>query len=96
MVRKRIALLQKPAGRSPPGALRDGSVWYNNLSERDAAQVNDVIRFAANAALIGLLSVLDGARKVDDQNGRFELLYLGNEQTLLNPPSVDLHDLFDT
>ncbi|MFG6108777.1 hypothetical protein [Stenotrophomonas nematodicola] len=88
-----ISVLQSPPGRRPPQARRERSAWYNGLSAQDQAQVRSVVAEATATTLFGMLAVLDGARVVDDEKGRFELFHTGGERTLLNPDGIDLHDL---
>jgi hypothetical protein len=91
-----IANLRNPPGRRVPPEVRARSDWYNGLSEADAAHANSAIAAAAHAGLFGLLAVLDGARTIDDRNGRFELIYVNDQRVLLNPQSIDLHDLLNS
>lgn len=89
-----IRNMQSPPGRKIPPSMQMRSDWYNNLSGKDAAYVREVISSAVHASLFGLLAVLDGARTIDQENGRFELYYVApNDRQLLNPSSIDLHDL---
>lgn len=88
-----IANLKAPPGRRVPPEIRARSDWYNGLSEEDRGRVDSAIASAAHAAVFGLLAVLDGARTVDDENGRFELTCISDQRVLLNPQSINLHDL---
>jgi hypothetical protein len=70
------------------------SQWYNALSARDKSYVDGIIAAAAFRAVFGFLAVLDGARKIDDENGVFLLYHEAAERTLLNDfRGTDLHDI---
>lgn len=88
-----ISTLESPPGRRPSPPIRERAAWYNGLPPQEQAHVRSVVSEAAGAAVFGLLTVLDGARIVDEEKGRFELFYTGRERTLLNPDGIDLHDL---
>jgi hypothetical protein len=90
-----IANLKAPPGRRVPPEVQARSDWYNGLSEDDAAHVCSVIATAVHAGLFGLLAALDGARAIDDGQGRFELTYVADQRVLLNPQAIDLHDLLN-
>jgi len=88
-----IANLKAPPGRRIVPAVKARSDWYNSLSQQDRNHVDSTIATAVHAALFGFLASLDGARTLDAENGRFELTYVTDQRVLLNPPSIDLHDL---
>ena len=91
-----IANLKSPPGRRVPPQERARSDWYNSLSETDSAHVNSVIATAVHEGLFGLLAALDGARTIDDEQGRFELIYVSAQRILLNDPkAIGLHDLLN-
>lgn len=91
-----IANLKAPPGRRVLPEVRARSDWYNGLSEEDRVHVDSVIASAAHAVLFGLFATLDGARTIDDRQGRFELTYVADQRILLNPQSINLHDLLNT
>lgn len=92
-----LSNLKAPPGRRLPQDIRTRSEWYNQLSESDTVQVNSVISSAVHAALFGFLAALDGARTIDDGTGHFELSYVvDTDRVLLNPPTIDLHDLLNS
>lgn len=91
-----IANLKAPPGRSVLPEVKACSDWYNGLSDEHRAHVDTAISRAAHAAVFGLLAVLDGARTIDDGKGRFELAYVTDQRTVLNPQTIDLHDLLTT
>ncbi|MBR0757293.1 hypothetical protein JQ604_34370 [Bradyrhizobium jicamae] len=91
-----IANLKNPPGRGVSLQVRALSEWYNALSAEEAKLVNDVIATGVHATLFGLLAVLDGARTIDHDGGRFELVYVADERVVLNDPqAIDLHDLLN-
>lgn len=91
-----IANLKNPPGRRVSPEERARADWYNGLSEEETQHVNSAIASAVHHAVFGLLAVLDGARTIDDEGGRFELTYIGDQRVLLNDPqAVDLHDLLN-
>ena len=93
-----IANLKHPPGRRVPPDERDRSNWYNSLAEAEAAHVNAALAEAVHQAIFGFFAVLDGARVVEagDSGGRFELIYEGDQRTVLNDPhSIGLHELFN-
>jgi hypothetical protein len=46
--------------------------------------------------LFGLLVVLDGARTIVDDGGRFELTYVTDQRVVLNDPqAIGLHELLN-
>ena len=91
-----IANLKNPPGRRVPLEERARSDWYNALSPEDAKHVNSIIATAVHESLFGLLAVLDGARTIDDEGGRFELAYFTDQRVVLNDPqAIGLHDLLN-
>ncbi|MCA1523818.1 MULTISPECIES: hypothetical protein [Bradyrhizobium] len=91
-----IANLRSPPGRSVPLQERARSDWYNGLRAEEADNVNRVIAAAVHQSLFGLLAVLDGARIIDDEGGRFELSYVGSTRVVLNDrQAIGLHDLLN-
>jgi hypothetical protein len=95
-IRHTIANLQQPPGRSVPPKERVRSDWYNTLSAEGADHVNSVIATAVDKTLFGLLVVLDGARAIVDDGGRFELTYVTDQRVVLNDPqAIGLHELLN-
>lgn len=91
-----IANLKQPPGRRVPPQERVRSNWYNALSPEEVEHVNSVIATAVHETLFGLLAVLDGARTIDDQGGRFELTYVADQRVVLNDPqAIGLHELLN-
>jgi hypothetical protein len=91
-----IASLKQPPGRRVPPEERARSHWYNALSAEEAEHVKSVIAAAVHETLFGLLAVLDGARTIDDEGGRFELAYVADQRAVLNDPeAIGLHELLN-
>lgn len=91
-----IANLKQPPGRRVSVQERVRSDWYNALSVKEAEHVNGVIATAVHETLFGLLAVLDGARTIDDEGGRFELSYIADQRVVLNDPqAIGLHELLN-
>ena len=92
-----IAVLKAPPGRRVTAPERAVSNWYNGLAPEGIECANRVIESAVREAVFGLLTVLDGARTIDDEAGTFELIYSapGVRRLLNDPASIGLHDLFN-
>jgi hypothetical protein len=84
--------LAQPAGRRPRQELVELSRWFSDLPDADKSRVNEVVRLAADHAVFGFMSVLDGVRVIDD-GGRTELYLRTGDGTLLSE-NHDLHELF--
>ena len=96
-VESELNLLSDPPERRPPDSLKRRSEWFRKLNSEDQEFVKQVIFEAVNAGIFHLLCVLDGVKVIDEERGKFELRYIGNEMTLLNDPKEDyLHDLFNS
>jgi hypothetical protein len=91
-----ITNLRRPPGRRVPVQRKDLSDWYNGLSDADAAHVKAIIATAVHTGIFGIFAVLDGARTIDDNQGRYELTYIADGRVLLNPQSINLHDLLNS
>jgi hypothetical protein len=95
-IKHTVANLQQPPGRSVTPQERVRSDWYKALSAEDAEHVNSVIATAVDETLFGLLVVLDGARTIVDDGGRFELTYVTDQRVVLNDPqAIGLHELLN-
>lgn len=91
-----IANLKQPPGRRVLPEERARSNWYNALSAEQAEHVNCIIAAAVHETLFGILAVLDGARTIDDEGGRFELTYVADQRVVLNDPmAIGLHELLN-
>lgn len=92
-----ITNLQIPPGRKPDLKATSVSNWYNGLTAQEKDQVRSIITGAVHAALFGLFTVIDGSRTIDDGSGHFEIAYItGEQKSLLNPPSINLHELLNS
>jgi hypothetical protein len=92
-----IANLRRPPGRRIFSENSELSHWYNALSPAERNMVDKIISMSVRSAVFGLLAVLDGARTIDVENGRFELYHIAEKRVLLNhPEGHDLHDLFNS
>lgn len=90
-----ISNLKAPPGRRVPPVVKARSDWYNGLPNEARETVDSVIANAVHATLFGLFAALDGARTIDDGQGRLELTYVADQRILLNPQSINLHDLLN-
>jgi hypothetical protein len=91
-----IATYVSPPGRRPNAELVELSTWYNALSKNDQAMVMRAMKDAADGTLFGVLCVLDGVRSIEntDTKTSFRLIaQSGDEENILCPSTVDLHDL---
>lgn len=90
--------LEDPPGRKAPEAEKLRSDWFNGLAEDERSMVESIVSDAVDEALFGLLSVIDGARAIEDgeDKGRLALIYKGlNEELLNDPDKIGLHDLYN-
>lgn len=87
-----------PQGR--PSAQRALTDWYAGLSDGDQAHVQTVIEQAVHAALLRVLSVLDGSQRLGETSepSAFQLLSLedGSSQWLNAPTEQPLHALYQS
>jgi hypothetical protein len=89
-----LGKLKNPPGRKVLAEKRERSVWFNALSDTDVDHVQRIVQAAVDEAIFGLFAVLDGSRTVCE--GRFELIHIGAEQTLLNDPNkIGLNEVFN-
>ena len=90
--------LEKPPGRRPSISLTAISGWYNQLGNEDREQLRAIVAHAVDSAIFGLRVVLDGDRVIEgsEDEGRFELRYIGQNDALLNHSTqMALHDIFN-
>ena len=93
-----IENLEDPPGRKVPEAEQLRSDWFNGLSEDDRSKVESIVTDAVDEALFGFLSVIDGARAIEDgeDKGRLVLIHKSQNEVLLNDPDkIGLHDLYN-
>jgi hypothetical protein len=92
-----LSALERPPGRRPSPHLVEVSTWYRQLSAQDKSRVRGVATLVARQAVFGFLTVLDGARVIDNgpEKGEFRLLYRkGDREWDLTPTNgVALHEL---
>lgn len=84
--------LEHPPGRRPAAELVELGRWYQSLPAADREMLARALTEAAHAAVFGIFAMLDGARRVDDEQppGTLELWHNGRGgRTLL---SGELHD----
>lgn len=94
-----INLLNAPPGRTPAQSLVSLSAWYRGLDPADQSNVAAALAIAADAALFGVLCVIDGVRTIEDQpiKSEFRLTATCNGSTsIISPGPEDLHDLLRT
>ncbi|WP_380783194.1 hypothetical protein [Sphingomonas sp. R86520] len=96
-----LTQIERPSGRNVAADRKERAAWLAALSSEDRAHVEYAVREAANAAVFGLLCVLDGARVIEDgPRGHLELHYQkdGSDTLLsssdLSEPAPSLHELF--
>lgn len=91
-----ISNLKNPPGRRVLLREQQCSDWYNALSEEGVRRVNEIIASAVHDTLFGVLAVLDGARTISNEGGRFELTHVADHRVVLNDPQgVSLHELMN-
>jgi hypothetical protein len=86
-----------PPGRRPPQESVELSRGYQAMGPHERQLVDRAVRHAVHAALVGVLCVLDGVRKIDDSGGRLELSFLSEnaQGVVLNSAQHDLlHDTY--
>lgn len=87
--------LDQPPGRRPRAELLEMSQWFRALNSAERQMVQRILEEVARHAVFGFLAVLDGVRKIDDDNGQFLLRYVGphGEAVLNDPSGPPLHEL---
>jgi hypothetical protein len=88
--------LANPPGRQPAARLVAMSNWYTSLSEADHDMVREVVAYAADHALFGLLCLLDNVQPVvDGYREQLELqVRAGAHRRNLTLEGEELHGLF--
>jgi hypothetical protein len=87
-----------PRSEYPPAHLARFSAWFQRLSPADQEIAREVIRYAAEGSLFGLLIYLDNIVSLTESGGAFELWYTARNgaRVQLNDPDGDLlTDLFN-
>ena len=91
-----LETLEHPPGRRPAPELVELSRWYKALPAADREMLARALDEVSHAAVFGLFVMLDGERRVDDEQppGTLELWHSGQGgRTLL---SGELHDLLNS
>lgn len=95
-----LSEIANPPGRRPRRELVEANAWYTQLTDEDRAHLQRVATMVAHQTVFGMLSVLDGARVVEDtpDKGTFKLVFCkdGMEQEMNSPEGTPLHDLLST
>ena len=92
-----INKLKEPPGRRILPQIKLLSEWYNSLEEDDITKINSIIELTAHEVLFGVLTVLDGARIIDEEKGQLELIYETHDKRVIlnNPSEIGLHELLN-
>ena len=72
------------------------SEFYNSQDSKEV--INNIISFSIESTIFSFLCLLDGVRKLDNENGSLQLFYdNNNSKNLLNNSEEDyLHDIFNS
>ena len=91
-----ISTLEDPSGRRPAETLKEMSEFYNSQDSKEV--INNIISFSIESTIFSFLCLLDGVRKLDNENGSLQLFYdNSNSKKLLNNSEEDyLHDIFNS
>ena len=87
-----------PPVPKPPAHLGRFSAWFRRLSAADRRVARQLIRYAAEGSLFGLLTYLDNLAALTDAGGTLELWWVGprGRRVRLNDPDGELlTDLFN-
>ncbi|MBN9663650.1 MAG: hypothetical protein J0H49_35960 [Acidobacteria bacterium] len=93
-----VGCLEKPPGRQPYASMIARSQWYAGLSDHDKTMIREVIRFAAQFAIFGVLCEFDGVGGVagNPEDGMLEIRFrkAGEETLITDPDQEELHGLY--
>ena len=91
-----ISTLEDPPGRRTAETLKEMSEFYNSQDSKEV--INNIISFSIESTIFSFLCLLDGVRKLDNENGSLQLFYdNNNSKKLLNNSEEDyLHDIFNS
>jgi hypothetical protein len=91
-----LKVLERPPGQRPDAALVANAAWYASLSAEDRKRVCSVLAQGIDAAIFGILCVVDGVRTVenDEMEGRFELRYVRNKSAIVLNAEQMLHEIY--
>lgn len=92
VVETEVEYYAKPPSPNPPEHLARFSAWYCHLSPSDREAASEMIRFAAQGSLATVLTYLDNIVSFTEEEGEFELWYVGKsgKRTRLNDPNGEL------
>ena len=97
-IKEIIQSLKKPAGKSPRMNLVELSNWYSSQKLADKNKIEEVVAESVKTTMFGILCALDNVRKIDDDNGWFELNYVSEKDdqvTCIKSASFgSLHDVY--
>jgi streptomycin 6-kinase len=85
-----IEVLEDPPGRRPRPELLRLSTWYLSLSDPEKSMVDQIMRHSADAAIFGLLAMVDGERVFDDDHSDI-VIRVGDAEV---SKDGDLHEIF--
>jgi hypothetical protein len=85
-----IDRLERPHGLRPRPELVQLSSWYHALGDADKEFARQLIRHSADAAIFGVLAMVDGVRVFDDAKSDVVIRVGGVEVTR----DGDLHEIF--
>ena len=96
-IRDMIEILSNPPGRKPNNELLTASNWFNQLDLESRQKIEWIIGDSIDAAIFGILCMLDGVRSFDDNNSKLVLqCFTANETVTINDErsSLFLHELY--
>ncbi len=93
-----LAILRKPPGKRPAPSAVELAAWFSGLTDTDKNYLERLMRMTAEAAVFGVLAIIDGVRSIEGmgEKGEFELCFKKRDgRLLLNGGDAGfLHDLF--
>jgi hypothetical protein len=92
-----IRVMTNPPGRKPDRRLVDLSNWYRGLSPPHQERAQRLIAFAVDSAVFGILTALDGSRRVlppATRTGELILELKTDKQRRRINEGAPLHDLY--
>jgi len=88
--------LARPPGARRPSDLLEMANWYAQLPQEEKDILRNVLSLAVSHAVLGFLSVLDGAQAIEEppHKGHLELYYVSEHHRILlnDPKSEPLND----
>ena len=93
--KKTAAMLENPPGRKGADLYKEVSRWFKSLSLKDKEFVAEAMQIAAEDAVFGLLTVLDGAAAIEPRGPKGELeLYFVKDGKKTHLNALPLHELY--